>query len=131
MRTTSSLESMNSVLGRGCRKHPQMFKFIDHIRKHEFGRSLDLLNLFEDDVDKEFKRKRQLDREREEKISYFTKKLQEGEITVEDFLDAMSDKNILPGTGKFVNFGSICPSTLGSGLYEIYYYIVLSFSNFW
>lgn len=104
MRTTSSLESMNSVLGRGCRKNPQMFKFIDHIRTHEFSKTLDLFNLLEDDVDNDFKRKRQLDKEREEKISYLTNKLQKGEITVADFLEAMSDKNILPGTGKLVNF---------------------------
>lgn len=100
MRTTSSLESMNSVLGRGCRKHPQMFKFIDHIRSHEFSKSLDLLNLVEDDIDCDFERKRQRDKEREKKISFFTNQLQEGKITVGNFLEAMSDKNILPGTGN-------------------------------
>lgn len=100
MRTTSSLESMNSALGRGCQKHP-----LGHIRKHEFKKSLDLLNLLENlDLDKDFKRKRQMDKEREMKISYFTNKLQEGEIYVEDFLEAMSDKDILPVTVKLTLF---------------------------
>lgn len=100
MRTTSSLESMNSVLGRGCRKHPQIFVFIDHIRKHEFSKSLDLLNSFENDVDKDFERKRRLDKEREIKINHFTKRLQKEEITVEEFLEAMANKDILPEAGK-------------------------------
>lgn len=99
MRTTSSLESMNSVLGRGCRKHPQMFVFIDHIRKHEFSKSLDLLNTLDDDVDADFERKRQKDKQREMKINYFTSKLKREEITVEEFLEAMSDIDILPGPG--------------------------------
>lgn len=100
MRTTSSLESMNSVLGRGCWKHPQMFKFIDHIRKHEFKKSLDLLNLYKNDGNHDFKRKRKLDKEREEKISHFTSQLQKGKINVQDFLEAMSDRNVLPKTCK-------------------------------
>lgn len=91
---------MNSVLGRGCQKHPQMFKFIDHIRKHEFKKSLDLLNLYKNDGSNDFKRKRKLDKEREEKISYFTNQLQKGEINVQDFLEAMSDKSVLPKTCK-------------------------------
>lgn len=99
MHTTSSLESMNSALNRGCRKHPHIFKFIDHIRTHEFSKSLDLLNLIEDDTDSDFKRKRHLDKEREKKISHFTSQLHKGEISVPEFLKVISDKNILPETG--------------------------------
>lgn len=67
---------------------------------HEFSKSLDLLNLIEDDLDKDFERKRKLDQERENKISYFTNQLQKEEISVQDFLEAMSDKSVLPGSGK-------------------------------
>lgn len=106
MRTTSSLESMNSVLNRGCPKHPHIFKFIDRIRLHEFSKSLDLLDLIDDDVSEEFERKRKLDKEREIKISYFTNLLEKQEISVNEFLEAMSIKSILPGTGKLKIYSS-------------------------
>lgn len=102
MRTTSSLESMNSKLNRGCPKHPHIFKFIDRIRLHEFRKSIDLLDLVGDDVSEEFKRKRKLDKDRETKISHFTSLLQKKEIGVDEFLEAMSNNTVLPGTGKLV-----------------------------
>lgn len=100
MRTTSSLESMNSKLNRGCRKHPHIFKFIDRIRLHEFRKSIDLLDLFENDVNEEFERKRKSDKEREKKIRFFTNLLQKNEIGVNEFLEAMSNNSVLPGAGK-------------------------------
>lgn len=105
MRTTSSVESMNSALNRGCKARPNIFKFIDRIRLHEFSKQLDLIDLFEDDVTEEFERKRKLDRERELKITHFTNLLLQNDITVQEFLEAMSTKSFLPGTGTL---GMLC-----------------------
>lgn len=100
MRTTSSLEAMNSALNRTSPPHRHIFKFIDHIRLHEFGKSLDLLNLEKNDVSEEFQRKRKLDKERKERISHFTNELQKEAISVREFLEAMSIKSVSPGLGK-------------------------------
>lgn len=45
MRTTSSLESMNSALRRLSSAHPSTFRFVDCIRYHEFSKSLDLADV--------------------------------------------------------------------------------------
>lgn len=42
MRTTSSLESMNSALRRLTTAHPSTFRFVDCIRMHEFSKSVEL-----------------------------------------------------------------------------------------
>lgn len=107
MRTTSSLESFNSVLGRSFPRHPHIFRFIDRLRLHEFSKSLDLMNLIKDDVpDSQFQRRRLLDRQREDKIKYFTHLLRtDDEITPADFLEAMANKEMLPGTGTLSKLG--------------------------
>lgn len=45
-------------------------------------------------------RKRENDRERDKKIRHFTTMLKNGEINVEQFLYAMSEKEMLPQTGE-------------------------------
>lgn len=97
MRTTSSVESLNSVLGRSFPKHPHILKFIDYLKHHEFSKYCDLLNLLKSDISpKQLGRKRKLDQEREEKIVFFTKKLKSNDILPSEFLDAMAIKEILP-----------------------------------
>lgn len=91
---------MNSALNRGCKARPHLFKFIDRIRLHEFKKSMDLQNLVDNDVTEDFDRKRKLDKERELKIAHFTNLLLKKEIGVSEFLEAMSTKTFLPGTGK-------------------------------
>lgn len=101
MRTTSSVESLNSVLGRSFPKHPHIFKFIDRLRLHEFSKYLDMLDLVKDEVpDEQFQRKRLRDKERQEKIVFFTNALKKGDISPGEFLEAMSIKAVLPGVGK-------------------------------
>lgn len=48
----------------------------------------------------QFQRKRQLDKDREEKIKCFTKELNENRITVREFLEAMANKEILQDLGR-------------------------------
>lgn len=101
MRTTSSVESLNSVIGRSFPKHPHILKFIDHLKLHEFTKSYDLAKLSKCDTPpKQLERKRKADREREEKIVFFTKKLKTKEISASEFLDAMATKEILPLNGR-------------------------------
>lgn len=105
MRTTSSVESLNSTIGRSFPKHPSILKFVEHLKLHEFGKYCDLLNLSKPDLpskqlEKQLNRKRKIDREREEKIVFFTKKLKTKEIGPSEFLDAMATKEILPKNGK-------------------------------
>lgn len=106
MRTTSSLESFNSVLGRLFPRHPHLFRFIDRLRLIEFSKTLDLMDLIENELpDDQFQRRRLRDKKREEKIKYFTIQLQtDGDMSPADFLEAMANKDILPGNGKIYKY---------------------------
>lgn len=59
------------------------------------------MGLLEDDIpDSQFQRRRSRDREREDKIRHFTELLRtDDEITPADFLEAMANIEMLPGTG--------------------------------
>lgn len=101
MRTTSSLESVNSTLGRSFPKHPHIFKFLDCLRLFEFSKLLSMIDLVKNENScQQFQRKRQLDKDREEKINFFTNVLNENRITVREFLEAMANKEILQDLGK-------------------------------
>lgn len=102
MRTTSSLEALNSTLGRSFPKHPHIFKFINRLKLFEFSKSVNMLHSIRNDVpDEQLKRRRQCDQNRQEKIKFFTDQLRANDqMTPELFLDAMENKEILPGTGK-------------------------------
>lgn len=103
MRTTSSLESLNSTLGRSVPKHPHIFRFINFIKFHEFVKSCDMLCLTGPDLpDSQLERRRKNDREREEKIQFFTSKLMAREINSSEFLEAMGNKCILPRIGMIL-----------------------------
>lgn len=101
MRTTSSLESVNSTLGRSFPKHPHIFRFIDRLRLYEFSKLLNMLDLVKnEDPDQQFQRKRQRDKEREAKIQFFTKACMENGVNWGEFLDAMANKDVLPNIGS-------------------------------
>lgn len=105
MRTTSSLESMNSQLRRLFTiKHPNIFRFIEELKPHEFIKALDMLRLVKNRKRKQLKRKRKRYQEREEKIQYFSEMLRKESILVGSFLDIMSNKTILPNCGMFASF---------------------------
>lgn len=104
MRTTSSMESLNSVLGRLIPKHPNIFKFIDGIKLHEFAKFRELLELSNNCPAKQLKRKKKIDEEREAKIKRTTDELLLENITPSEFLDAFSlDHTMLPHSGNFSN----------------------------
>lgn len=95
MRTTSSIESLNSQLNRSFPKRGHIWKFIEQLKYHEFSKANDMQKLTKIDVKME--RKRKSDRERERKIKFLTSLLKEGTIDVGVFLDAMGNKISLPG----------------------------------
>lgn len=97
MRTTSSVESFNAVLGRKCSKHPHLFKFIDQLKIVELKKALTLLCLMEPGVpNSQFEPRKKKDQERNEKIKYFTTLLVQKIISVSIFLEAMANKTIIP-----------------------------------
>lgn len=101
MRTTSSLEAINSVIQRSFPGHTNIYKFIESLRLYDAQKSENLYKLSINDIsNKQLKRKRVVDREREEKILYFTEQLKNGGISITLFLESMSGTDILPGTGK-------------------------------
>lgn len=103
MRTTSSLESMNSQLNRSFgRARPNIFQFIDHIKTHESLKCEKLAKLVKTTVvsSKQLERKRKRDKERDDKIKYFTEELEQNRINVAEFLESMANKDILPKSGK-------------------------------
>lgn len=105
MRTTSSLESLNSVLGRLLCRRPNIYKFIEGIKVHEFAKVKELIQtdlLAEEDVATKRKtRKRKSDQDRDDKIKRVTEELDQNKITPDEFLEAFSKNEIsLPESGR-------------------------------
>lgn len=97
MRTTSSLESLNSQLNRSIgRAHPNIFQLIDHLKHHEAFKSNILLGKNFSVQKKQLEPKRKRDRERDSKIKFFTQMLESNQIGVSSFLVSMANKDILP-----------------------------------
>lgn len=94
MRTTSSLESLNSQLKRSSAKHGHIWRFIEQLRLFEFSKAYEMSQLIGGVFSKtQLERKRKRDREREDKIKYLTGILKRNEISIEQFLEAMSAKD--------------------------------------
>lgn len=90
MRTTSSLESLNSVIQRGFPKNTHIFKFTDALKLFESEKSSDLYQLsLEKPSDRDFGRRRKKDILRNEKIKRNTELLENDMISVLDFLQNM------------------------------------------
>lgn len=91
MRTTSSLEAINSAIQRSFPGQTNIFKFIESLRLYEARKSEDLYKLSTNEIlDKQLQRKRAVDRERK-KISYFTAQLKNGDISVSCFWNQCLD----------------------------------------
>lgn len=97
MRTTSSLESLNSKMNRSFPKHGHIWEFIDQLKFHECMKSkeMKLLNK-QNNRNIQPKRKRKSDRDRDAKISFFSELLKDRKISPNEFLEAMADKKIMP-----------------------------------
>lgn len=97
MRTTSSLESLNSQLNRTFgRAHPNIFEFIEHLKLHEAFKSNIMLAKTTSVTKEQLEPRRKRDKERNLKIEFFTEKFANNEISVVEFLTAMANKDILP-----------------------------------
>lgn len=105
MRTTSSLESINSVLGRFFLRRPNIYKFIDGLKIYEFAKYKEMLELSTENEDstKRMTRKRKSDQERDEKIKRATEELISENITTSQFLGSFSkDGRLLPNNGNYL-----------------------------
>lgn len=102
MRTTSSVEGLNSVIQRSFPAKTHIFKFVDSLKMFEAIKSTDLYQLSTGEITSEqLERRRAVDKKRDEKIKYFSGKLNIGEISIASFLQAMSSKDILPPVGVY------------------------------
>lgn len=100
MRTTSSVESLNSQIGRSFRIHPSIFKFCESLKQLEFTKATRMKKLLVDCPENQLNRKHRVDQERDIKIKYFSSLFKKGSIDVSMFLEAMANKKVLPLNGK-------------------------------
>lgn len=102
MRTTSSLEALNSVIQKTFPKKTTIFKFAESLRLLESIKATDLYQIGIGKITSpQLERRKAEDKERDKKIKYFTDKLYDGDISVAEFLLEMSDKDILITDGTF------------------------------
>lgn len=102
MRTTSSLESLNSVLGRLLPRRPNLYKFVDGLKIHDFAKYKELMELSAEKEDEPKQtQKRKSDQERDDKIKQATEKLTKKAITTSEFLEIFSKaENLIPKSGN-------------------------------
>lgn len=89
MRTTSSVEGINSVIQRHFPQKPDIFHFVENLKMHESIKSSDLHRLF---LKKRQVRKRKEDEEREERIQICSEHLKNGEISAMQFLKLLANQ---------------------------------------
>lgn len=134
MRTTSSLESLNAVLKRMFPIHPNLFKFMERLQYHEFGKQIDMNILVQTNsecVDPQLKIKRY--RIRDEKIKACLDKLMDEEemFNIGDFLTTLSNKAYLPDIGKnnlllLYKFKLLCLFLMNRYHYPMKYTIIVN-----
>lgn len=91
MRTTSSLESINSHIQRHFPSQTNIYHFMLNLKMYEAIKSSDLRQLFNDNITNQaFQRRRAADVIREEKVRSLTEKLMSGKISISKFLFSMS-----------------------------------------
>lgn len=90
MRTTSSLESMHSMLNRSLARKKHFFKFIECLRLHE-SRKADILFSSLNGIPATRFQRNAKNQRRNEKIKHFTELLLKKKINAKEFLQAMAD----------------------------------------
>lgn len=130
MRTTSSLESLNSVLRRMFPNHPNLFKFLERLQYHEFGKQIDMNILVQtnsESDDPQLKIPRY--RERDENIKACLKKLLDEEemFNTGDFLTLLSNKSCVPDIGK--NDILLCYKLILQYLFTLIFNFTLNYST--
>ncbi|XP_055307903.1 uncharacterized protein LOC129572024, partial [Sitodiplosis mosellana] len=97
MRTTSSLEALNSIIQRTFPGQTTIFKFVESLKLLESIKSSDLHQLTSGFIsNQQLERRRRADKHRNDKINHFTGLLTNKEISVAVFLESMSGKDVLP-----------------------------------
>lgn len=92
MRTTSSLEAMNSQIQRMLPVKRHLYKFIESLQLHESIKSSDLYQLSTGNItNRQLEKRRIEDRVRDAKIKSLTEQLKMRKISVWNFLKSMSD----------------------------------------
>lgn len=106
MRTTSSIESFNSVLNRSIAKRPHFFKFIERLKFHESRKADNFINLAEDPIkESQYQPRHMKDRLRHNKITELTDMLKNNRIDVERFLEMMAnEENCMYSSKVFLSF---------------------------
>lgn len=105
MRTTSSLESLNAQINRFFSvKHPNIFEFMQNLKGFEYYKYRMMLEKTGEPISISNSRKRKRDQNREEKIAYFTNLIATNQIDVDDFLNSMANREILPIKGDIYFF---------------------------
>lgn len=93
MRTTSSIESLNSVVQRKFPKSRNIFSFIEGLRLEDAIKTSDLYQLLIGNVsNQQLMRKRLTDQYRDQKIRSFSARYQNGTVSIEMFLKLVSLK---------------------------------------
>lgn len=101
MRTTSLVESINSVLQRSFPDPTQIFKFIEQLKLFDTIKSTDLHQISTGLIIKSsLQQKRAADRKRDEQIQQCTNDLKSNAISVGKFLEQVSIKDVLPPVKK-------------------------------
>lgn len=95
---------MNSQIGRSFPKHPNFFKFIECLQQHEYTKTTSMKKLIENCPENQMERKHHKDKERDEKIKYFSSLFMKKEINLRMFLEAMANKDILPPNGSYSKY---------------------------
>lgn len=99
-RTTSLIESVNSVIQRSFPDRTHILKFVESLKLYESIKSTDLYQIVHDEIETPIlQRKRSKDKARDEKIKWWSAYLAKKEITIAEFLDQMSGKDVLPSNG--------------------------------
>lgn len=100
MRTTSSIEAINSVIQGSFPEKTNIFKFTDSLKLYESIKASDLYQLILGNISNtQLERKREKDKLRDKKIRRLTRKLKKQTISVEQFLQSMSQEKVLPEIG--------------------------------
>lgn len=103
MRTTSSVEAVNSVIQRSFPKRTNIFKFIENLKLFDSSKSTDLYQLAQGDItSQKLERKRAEDKRRENHIKVCSDKLKNEDISVAEFLKLVSEEAHFPAVGAYI-----------------------------
>lgn len=99
MRTTSSVESLHSKNHKIFPKHPHIFKFMECLKELENEKTQDMRRLMTGMPPGQLERRHKKDRDREDRIRYFTEQFQLNNINEIEFLRGVAIRKSLLSQG--------------------------------